>query len=160
MLPHSFPLEALDDGIRSVVVNINRIPGVFTNTTCEGHIWRDCPTWPTKDGWIHFNVRDGTNSELVPKIKRDFLEQNNIFELEEWGNKLERDYSAYTMVAHYESHDNGSLFGRINEQEQQEYFRRAEKRRGEILKGWGNFNEVLISYLKEKFGENYEILPF
>ena len=43
MLPHRFNLNHLDRGIRKVVVNLNRIPDVFTFTTCEGHVWRDIP---------------------------------------------------------------------------------------------------------------------
>ena len=160
MLPNGLSIEHLDPGIRSIVININRIPGVFTNTTCEGHIWKDCPNWPTKDGWIHFNVQNRINKDLITRIKKEFVERHPIFELEEWGNNLYEDYFHYTMMAHYESHDWGDLFDRINEKEQQEYFQRAEVRRQEILRGWLDFNKVIISYLTDNFGKNYKKLPF
>jgi|SRR3972149_7167391 len=161
MLPYNLSLKNLDEGIRNLVVNINRIPEAYTNTTCEGHIWRDCPNWPTKDGWIHFNVHNKINEDLTAKIKKEFLETHQkIFELEEGGNALYQDYFHNTMVAHYESHDRGKLFSRINEQEQQEYFKRADERRKEILRGWIDFDGVIVSYLKDRFGMDYEKLPF
>lgn len=83
MLPSRLQLKYLDRGVRSIVISLNRIPGVFTNTTCESRIWRDCPNWPTKDGWIHFNVQNLTNLILIPKIKKDFVDGHPIFEIEE-----------------------------------------------------------------------------
>lgn len=160
MLPSRLPIGHLDIGIRAVVINLNRIPGVFTNTTCEGHIWRDIPAWPTKDGWIHFNVQNGTNPTLISRIKKEFVESHPIFELEEGGNNLYDDFLHYTMEGHYESHDGGNLFDRINEQEQQQYFERAEIRRKEILRGWLDFNKVVASYLADNFGKDYKKLPF
>jgi hypothetical protein len=161
MLPEGFDLRHLDSGILEAVVNLNRIPGVFTNTTCEGHIWRNTPAWPTKDGWIHFNVKKETNKNLISKIKKNFIEKHPIFELEEWNDYIfDNNYLHYTMVGHYESHDDGNLFGRIGKFGQWRYFRRAEKTRKEMLKGWLDFNETIISYLRENFGKEYEKLPY
>ena len=97
---------------------------------------------------------------MVPRIKKEFLAGHPIFELEEWGNGLHKDYFHYTMVAHYESHDGGKLFNRLNKNQQKNYFRRAETRREHILRGWADFDGIIISYLKDRFGPDYEKLPF
>ena len=160
MLPIGFNLEHLDIGIRNLVVNINRIPEVYTCTTCEGHIWRDTLAWPTKDGWLHFDVKEGTNSELIPEINR-FLEWHPNFELQDWdGQRISKEYLHYTMLAHFESHEDGDLLYRINKKQQSAYFARAEKRLKDNLNGWADLEWVVIEYLKRHVREDYKNLPF
>ncbi len=161
MLPKRLPLAYIDEGVRKLVVNLNRIPDVFTNTTCEGHIWRNTPAWPTKDGWIHLNIEEGTNTNLVSTIESEFLESHPIFEIEKWGSGLFKNFNHYTLVGHYESHEDGELFHRINEEEQQKYFERAEITRVEMLKGWDDLNKVVVNYLTRNYGPNFRrSLPF
>lgn len=160
MLPYNLPLEKLDNGIRNLVININRIPEVYTDTTSEGQIWRDCPAWPTKDGWMHFNVREWTNEDLVPNM-REFLEDHPIFQLKGWGKLgFDEKFLCYTMSALFESHENGGLFKRISENQQRDYFRRAETRLIDILKGWGDLDKVVIQYLTSHFGKDYQKMPY
>ena len=160
MLPSKIALEDLDVGVRDLVVNLNRIPGVYTYTTCEGHIWRDCFAWPTKDGWVHFNVPKNKHEGLVKGVKR-FVEWHPTFKLEDWGEDVSsKEHIAYTMNALFESHDNGNLFGRLNASQRRNYFRRAETRLRTNLNGWADLNGVVIQYLTENFGDKYTQLPF
>lgn len=159
MLPQGFNLKHLDIGIRNLVVNINRIPGVYTDTTCEGHIWRDTPAWPTKDGWVHFNVKEGTNPELITDIN-GFLEWHPNFELQSFTHRLSKEYLHYTIFAHFESHDDGNLLYRINKRQQSAYFARAEKRLRDNLNGWADLDGVVIEYLKRNVREDYKSLAF
>lgn len=159
MLPYRLSLDELDDGIRDLVINLNRIPGVYTNTTCEGHIWRDIPAWPTKDGWIHLNVSKIEHTELIPRI-RNFVVANSIFELEGPNSLSDERHNHYIINGLYESHDNGQLFDRINLKEREDYFKRAEKRREELLKGWGNLNTLVIQYIKDNITLDYLSLKF
>lgn len=69
MLPKEFDLEKLDEGIRNLVININRIPEVDTETTCEGYIWEYNSSFPTKFGWIHFNRPTIKRKGLIQRIK-------------------------------------------------------------------------------------------
>jgi hypothetical protein len=149
-LPQGFNIEKPDNGIRELVINLNQIPGVDTDTTCEGHVWYEFPKWPTKDGWIHFSTSKGENKDLVELVK-SFCSKSGYFKLE--GPKELGEISSFTIIALYEPHHDEkceNLFAKWSRQQQQDYFRRAEDRRKQHAQGWKELNELVIDYIKEK----------
>lgn len=159
MIPSNIPLKGIDKGIRNLVININRIPEVYTLTNCEGHIWRDTPLWPTKDGWMYFLLKNNTHPQLIPDIRK-FMGTHPSFSLKEQGNCMNPGFQFYTVNAVFESHDNGTLFERITKAEQEAYFSRAEVRLKENLQGWADLNRVVIDYLRSQYGQGYRSLPY
>lgn len=161
MLPERLKLECIDEGVRDVVIALNRIPGVNTYTTCEGHIWREIPAWPTKDGWVHFDRPRDRHEKLVGDISR-FCEGIEFFDIEV-PKVVENFPLIHTVNGKYEPHhdnDFNDLFSEMNKRERGAYFERAEVRREEILKGWGELNEVIIDYIRRNITIDVESLPF
>ncbi len=160
MLPHRFNLRDLDKGIRRVVVNLNRIPDVFTYTTCEGHVWRDCPIWPAKDGWVHFNIPKGRYSDFMDRTLEFVKGKNGLFELSGPRSFYTSSHDEYTMSGLFEDHEHGELFDRLDDSGQAAYFDRADERKVVLLSGWADWNSVIVAYLRENFGSDFKRLPF
>ncbi len=158
MIPHNLRLDNLDEGIRNLVVNLNRIPGIGTCTTCEGHIWRSTPGWPTKDGWIYINKPKDAAPGLVPRIK-GFIEAHSHFTFRE-PKPTDTFPDLYMISALFESHDCGDLFNHLTKSQQRNYYRRAKTRLEHNLRGWADLDGVVTQYLVENFGENYIDIPF
>lgn len=160
MLPRGFDLRHLDDGIRNLVVNLNRIPDLHTMTTCEGHIWRETPAWPTKDGWIHFYKPIDKYSDLIEQML-SFCNQHNSFKLEgPTNNSPSLGNNFFTMVAMFESHENGNLFDRLDGKGKKEYFSKAEIRLRQNLSGWSELDKLVATYIRNHLKREPESLPY
>lgn len=156
-------LEYIDDRIRNIVVNLNRIPGVDTYTTCEGHIWAHNTSYcPTKCGWIHFVAPEGHD---IHDIIRGFCDTHEYFTLFERKDGPEPRYS--TLNALHYPHENGELipaniahgYPNMTREEKARFIRNARARRAELYKGWEDLDRLLAGYLREKYGD-YESLPY
>jgi hypothetical protein len=160
MLREGFPLEELDDGVRRLVYALNRIPQVGTMTTCEGHVWRDTPFWPTKDGWVYFAKPEGVHEGLVTEIQ-DYCTKNEFFKMGK-PYKISPRSPNYIRVINgrFEDHDSGALFDRINEEEQEKYFKRAEIRKEQLLKGWYELGGIVERYIIRNITKDIESLPY
>lgn len=158
-----FPREefnCIDKGVLEAVVSINRIPDVFTNTTCEGHVWRKYPVWPTKNGWIYFNFPEEKYKDLVEKIEK-FCTEKGFFSLEKC--RSSNGYRKYTINANFEPHHNSpckDIFSKMSDEEKEAYLQRAEIRKEKILAGWKEFNDILINYVMENISRDIEKLPY
>lgn len=141
-LPANVGLHAVDEGVRRLVINLNRIPEVYTMTTCEGHVWRWCREWPAKHGWAHIHFPD-EHSELLRRVE-GFCSQNELFSLEppSFG-------SAHFLAANYEEFpQNGELA---------DYFDRADAVHQRHLEGWDELAGIVYEYARER---GFERLPF
>ncbi len=162
MLPANFNLDYLDKGIREIVIDINRIPGLHTMTTCEGHVWSDIPLCPTKDGWIHF-------------VKPNELYQNLVIDINAFGYRkgyhffnilgpveLRENHSLYTIEARFDQHDicADSIFLMMDERSKGDYLKRAQTRKLRILQGWNEIDKIVIDYIKRTINSDYQSLPF
>jgi len=157
-LPEKFNLNWLDDGIRQLVIDINRIPGNSTLTTCEGHIWYDTPAWPTKDGWVHFC----TNTDELLALFEEFCDGLDFFTLQK-PPYIENAPSIYTVIGHFESHHDrelGSCYSGWSEGEQEKYIARAEVRKVEIQAGWDELDALIREYIAENICVDIDQLPF
>ncbi|MBS3079411.1 hypothetical protein J4218_04775 [Candidatus Pacearchaeota archaeon] len=164
MLPRNFELRWLDYGIRSLVISLNRIPGVYTMTTCEGHIWKDIPLWPTKDGWVHFGKPRGVHDGLVTEIRAFLFRPEYYFfnlGISEFPNCPNLD-PTHTISASFDKHTIGaeSIFLRMDLISQRNYFKRAERRKQKMLQGWNDLNQVVIGYIRKNITFDYDCLPF
>ena len=70
-----------------------------------------------------------------------------------------RDYNR-TIEAKFEDHQDGMLFDRISEKEQEEYFQRADVRKVELLKGWDDLGEIVENYIMREITKDISSLPF
>ncbi len=159
MLPKVIKLGDLDEGIMNLVVDMNRIPKVHTLTNCEGHIWEDCPTWPTKDGWLHFLTEKNDHGELLEDISSycDGFDHMNI------GTTDYLERLVHTISAEFEPHHNygmENLFEKMSEREQAKYFKNAEIRKSEILNNWSDLNSLVRNYIKNNISEYVDTLPY
>jgi len=161
-IPNYVKLSDLDDGVRRLVINLNRIPGVYTQTTCEGHVWREVPAWPTKDGWVHFQKPKKQHDKLVISID-DYCRDNAIFTLKDRTWKGQDKIDEYTINGLFESHqgdDGMKPFYEMTKREQNAYWKRADVRMMEILKGWKELNQVVVQYIKEDINKNIFLLAY
>ena len=152
----------IDPGVRKLVINLNRIPGVYTQTTCEGHVWREVPAWPTKDGWVHFQKSRKQHDRLVVSID-DYCRDNAIFTLTDRTWKGQNEIDEYTINGLFEPHqgDDGlKPFDEMTRREQNAYWKQADARMIEILKGWNELNQVVIRYIRENIGISTSKLPY
>jgi hypothetical protein len=165
MLPAKFNLDHLDDEIRELVININRIPGVYTNTTCEGHVWEECPAWPAKDGWTHFNVPSGSHEGLIPHLNQFFF-AHPYFDLTYYENttpSLQDRPIHYMITANHPQHriDGEDIFSRLPEELQRDYFEFChEWKRRKINPGWRRLNELILDYIRKNVTEDVESLQY
>lgn len=154
MLPQNFNLNHLDKGIKNLVITLNRIPYVETATTCEGHVWKDCLGWPTKNGWVYFYNENTKENKLINKIE-NFCGSFEIFQL----NKMEQRNNFYTINALFEPHG-GKKFRLLSKKEQEKYFERAEIRKKDILRGWNGLNSVIEDYIFMNITKDIKSLPY
>jgi len=81
-LPKEFNLNNLDEGIKALVITLNRIPEVNKKTTiygptsCEGHVEENY----VKNGWIYFYKPSLKRIGLIKKIN-GFCKENSYFEI-------------------------------------------------------------------------------
>jgi hypothetical protein len=158
MLPRNVKDEHLDDGIRELVHTINRIPEIDTMTTCEGHVWRDTPAWPTKDGWIHFVTKKDAYLDLLQNIDY-FCQEKGYFSLTD---AALGENTLYTIGGHFEPHHDEQfedLFEKMSPTEQEAYYDRADAHKEILLKDWSALNTLLQNYIKLHIG-NLDDLPY
>jgi len=163
MLPPKFNLNNLDDEIRDLVININRIPGIYTDTTCEGHVWKECSVWPAKDGWIHLNIPKGKYENLIPNLNQFFFSHPN-FELTHHEYTHDKDLPIHYMIGanlpqhHFEGKD---LYSMFTTELQEDYIRYCEEwKRTKINPGWKRLNYLVIDYIKLNVTKDLNSLPF
>ena len=148
-LPNYVKLQHLDSGIKELVINLNRIPQVYTQTTCEGHVWLDIHAWPAKNGFVHFQKPKDEHDGLVSRIKI-YCHDNEIIQLTKWPTNKDCDVKSYTINGLFEPHqgeDGLKPFSKMSEKEQAAYWNRAEVRKEEILRGWKDINNLVIDYI-------------
>ncbi|KYK26143.1 hypothetical protein AYK26_00820 [Euryarchaeota archaeon SM23-78] len=162
VLPKGFNIEEVEKGIRELVINLNRIPGVRTIIpTCEGHVYYyDFEEWPAKEGIISFCAEKHHSEWLVETIK-DFCGRIEYFEFKGPQNQFGKTY--YEIIASFESHHDdklNDLFGKMGVREQMGYVKRAKKRKNRILAGWKRLNDLVEDYIKQNISEDVESLPY
>jgi hypothetical protein len=165
MLPKYVELDDIDDGIKNLVINLNRIPELDTQTTCEGHVLRNSLCiLPSKDGWIHFSKPSKRYNHLNKKMKILFSQKYDFFNLHTWSIPCIpgeiRLFSSHTINACFEPHSDGDLFKRLDEKGKEAYFERADLRKIEILKGWADINQIVIDYIKRNISPDIDSLPY
>ncbi len=159
MLPKIVKLDHLDSGVRDLVVNLNRIPNVDTFTNCEGHIWRNTPNWPTKDGWVYFTNPSEEYPSLIKGIDL-LIHYMPHFTFESEEDRGRAGFTFNTIRAEYESHDWGNLFERISPEEQEAYFQRAELRHGYHLLVWEELNDLVETWIRKNLSSDIKSLPY
>jgi hypothetical protein len=156
-LPKYVKREHLDDGIANVVININKIPGIGTMTTCEGHVWRDTPMWPAKNGWIHFHKEKGLHDTLIDSMKK-FCDKNSYFSIDNYVWDNIPNIENFTINANFEDHTCFDYFH--NSKELADYFDRVDKEKKHILDGWNELNKLVVGYIKKKISQNINNLSY
>jgi len=162
MLPDRVLEEHLDDGIKGLVLDLNRIPDVNTRTTCEGHVWRDYPNWPTKDGWVYF-VKPNSDYLWLIQIIGGFCKDFCYFDLDGPEHYLVFNfipYSLFTIKGRFESHEDGNLFDRLSEEEREAYYKRADARKIELLRGWSELDGRVVEGIRKNITKDVKSLPF
>ena len=161
-LPNYVRLHDLDRGIRELVINLNRIPQIHTQTNCEGHVWREVPAWPTKNGWIYFQKPQSQHENLIIGLNK-YCNENQIFRLTQYNRDTDDEIIQYTINGMFESHegDDGlKPFEDMNKKEQAAYWKRADIRKIELLKGWKELNNMVVKYITEELHSTPADLPF
>ncbi len=158
MLPKNFKLERLDNGIKNLVITLNKIPEVHTATTCEGHVWRDCPAYPTKDGWVYFSKDKNGLTKTIENFCIDYpafiLDYNPIVDFYiingTFGDELG------------DPHKNsaGIHFEKWSKDEQEKFFEKADIRKKEILLGWNELDSRLKDYIIKNITRDIESLSY
>ena len=181
MLPQEFDLQQLDDGIRNLVITLNRIPDVnkkttvYEPTTCEGHIWKNTSAWPTKNGWIYFYKPTSKRTGLIRRVNQ-FCEDYPCFGadfppyiMKEWelvrlglNPEQEEKLSSYNLKAHFEPHENqnGVHYMDLCETKQENFMKRAKERKKGILIGWNALDERVKDYILKNISKDIESLPY
>lgn len=154
-------LKDVDDAIRPLVININRIPGIYTQTTCEGHVWHECPAFPTKDGWIHFSKPKEQHDKLIISID-DYCKSNKLFSLTDWHQESETDQ--YTINAAFDAeHDEYQrveILEKLNPKEKKEFWTGMDAQKPILISGWRDLNQVVVRYIKENITIDLFTLPY
>jgi hypothetical protein len=165
-LPKDIKLIEIDSGIRHLVVNLNRIPGIYTQTTCEGHVERDVPTYfPTTNGYIHFNKIFNQHDALIKQISDLFL-KNKMFTLTDYSSygATENSYTIDALFEPYqEENELRTIFNDKNSKKIkkiQEYLDCADLQKIEILKGWNKINQTVVEYIKQNISKEIFQLPY
>ncbi len=116
MLPKGFNLDCLDEGIRNLVITLNRIPEInqrtthYGPTTCEGHADNNYPL----DGWFYFYKDALKRAELIAEINQ-LCKERPYFDLDSrsmqprdfvqlgFDSIPPEDFLYYDLLAHFES---------------------------------------------------------
>ncbi|VVB82983.1 Uncharacterised protein [uncultured archaeon] len=179
MLPKEFDLNNLDEGIRGLIITLNRIPEVNKKTTiygptsCQGHVYKDGDGRPhsTKDGWIYFYRPTLKRIDLAERIKQ-FCNERPYFSLDEL-NVLEesdfiplgldlnqseelRNYSinaSFWIDAGYE--DNYRVL-----RNEKKLIEKASIRQQELLSGWQELDSRIKDYIIKNITKDIESLPY
>jgi hypothetical protein len=152
-------VDRLDPGIKDLVINVGRIPNVETMTNCEGHVYREMLSLPTKHGWIYFLRRQEEHINLIESI--DSYCNNNLFFVSyegPWGEDSQQTIEG--LFEPYSDGEEGKFFANLPLNEQEAYFQRAEVRKKELLKGWTELNHVIINYILNNITKDIESLPY
>jgi hypothetical protein len=163
-LPGNVLIRHLDKGIATIVKDLNRIPGIHTLTTCEGHIWREVKLWPTKDGWVHFSPEEGgMHQELIEKID-SFCLGKGYFRLKRPNEyAISVRFLVHSIFGMFEPHhdeEGNDLFELMGVEEQEAYFRRAEIRKEELQSGWKELDMLVRDYIGDYVCSSLSCLPY
>lgn len=151
--------ESIDEHIRELVININRIPNMHTYTTCQGEIYRDTPMMPTKDGWIHISTLKDQNAGVIMTVN-EFCNSNEYFSLEGPQQDMWLAHNAvYTINAKHLEYDHETFY-KLTTADQEKFFLEADKRQSLLNIGWHVLDEKVVSYIKEHIYHDVKSLPY
>ena len=181
MLPKGFNLNHIDPGIRNLVITLNRIPEVNKKTTnygptsCEGHVYPKLKVMPVKNGWLYF-YKPMSRKRGLMRTMEQFCSERPFFKLELRHFMSEGDFSMvglnpapygkfgfYEVIAGFEPYEDRAkeiYFDGKTEEEQKEYYEKAELRKLEILKGWNTLDSRLLDYIFENITRDISSLPY
>lgn len=156
MLENFVKLSELDDGIRNLVIHMAKIQGVILYTNCEGHVWRGINMWPTKEGWLHFDIEsEGKTYSLLREI-RNFCNRTPHFRLEGPNNcPRTKGFESYTIEALYDRHPEQTTAEVLDT-----YWRKSDRRHFQHLVGWHKLNTLVADWIRVNLNEHPALLPF
>lgn len=159
MMPPIIKLEDLDPGIMHLVINLSRV--LIIDSNCEGHERFAPPIMPTKLGWIWINRRRGEHEELIRNLRHVCSRYKFSF-FDDALSLRGENFQTYFVHADFEpfEEDGSNPFEDWSKRDQQNYMRRARRRKLGILKFWDEMNTATVDYLKRKYGENWANMPF
>ena len=147
MIPKQIQDDYIDRGVFDFVKALNSIPDVYTMTTCEGHVWRNVPIWPAKDGWVHVNIP--SEYADLREILESFVEKSPIMSVDVFEHSGQ--YFHHTFNANYESFDDESP-NSWSKSRLEAYWNRADKRHLEHLKLWDQMARLTEDYIQSELG--------
>lgn len=148
----------LELGRSGLVITLNKIPEVYTQTTCEGHINYCPPILPVKDGWVHFVVPKKKYTGLVDTIEH-FCYWNKLFNLNQ-GMSFRESEEAYTISANLGQAESQGNYSRMNEKQRAQFNRVVKKRKIQVLKGWNMLDELVEDWVRHNINLDVESLPY
>lgn len=181
MLPKEFNLNNLDNGIRGLVITINRIPEVNKKTTiygptsCEGHIWNSKDYPSTKDGWIYFYKPILKRTGLIRRINQFCKEypyfnsrldrQMEEFDFQQIGLTPipSEPFGTYEILASFwadkeKQEDVG--YRSWGKKKHPELIIEAGARKKEILHGWNELDSRIKDYIINNITKDIDSLPY
>lgn len=160
MLPPYVKDKHLDEGVIDLVKNLNRVPGVFTYTTCEGHVYgHKCPLMPTKGGWVHVHIPEDEEFASLADVIADFTRNNKYFSLQDQDQLWEPHYTInadFARVAEFGECDLETMTAR----ERKNYLAQARRWHKKHLEGWSELNKLVEDYIQSEIGLYPSQLPY
>jgi hypothetical protein len=176
MLPKNFDLENLDDGIKNLVITLNRIPYINPKTTlygptsCEGHNYDGC----LRNGWIYFYKPESKRNDLIKTID-EFCKEYTLFNMEPPQIMNQYDLSqlglnpnqpesfGFHQIEGRFFNDNEkepSYYDCVSDKQKEAWRENIEIRRKEILSGWNELDSRIKNYIIENITKDIESLPY
>ncbi len=166
MIPYNIYLKDIDDGLVKLVKDLNRIPGIGTMSTCEGHTYEKKCNYLCQDGWLYFYVTDNQNSEVVD-IFEQFCNQHRNFTFVSCIDTKDAPknsllYEINAIFQGFEEHreDNSIWTLDMSEEERSEAFKDTRDQKARINEGWKELDKRIRQYITERISEDIESLPF
>src|SRR4030042_3333452 len=178
MLPKEFNLDNLDNGIRGLVITLNRITEINKKTTiygptsCEGHIgeYKNGNPYSTKDGWIFFYKPAKKRKDLIGRINQFCIEfpyfSISDREMEEFDflraglnpDQTEK-FSSYEIIGSFWS-DTGYMDNFRFLEEDARLIEKARIRKKELVSGWNELDSRIKDYIAKNIKKDIESLPY
>lgn len=155
MIPQRVQDKHIDLGVFGLVKNLNRVPGVFTYTTCEGHVYgEECPLMPTKSGWVHVHIPD-EHKTLLGAIN-DYVATNPFFELVFWDSWDPH----HTIDACFDDDTCEVDLDQLSPTKKVDYLAKSQARLKEHFKGWKDMEDIVADYIQLELGFYPGQLPY
>ena len=163
MLPANIKLEEIDPGIRSLIIDLNRIPGMIIDANCEGEERYCPPVVPVKEGYVWISRPRESHESLITQMQQ-VCSRYNFASIEELKDQLRENMVTYFLGADFESYEDAegkNLFDEIwNVRQRRNFFRRAETRKKHMLKLWQDLDVAVRDYIARNVNPNVESLPY